>query len=72
MPNGKAAGERCINLSANNQCQLFGKPERPAVCSSLQPSQEMCGDSAQEALTYLSFLEQSTRPATQHKTKKSE
>jgi hypothetical protein len=67
MPNGKAAGERCINLNAANQCQLFGKPERPAVCSSLQPSQEMCGNTAQEALAYLSFLEQSTRPVTRPK-----
>jgi hypothetical protein len=67
MPNGKAAGKRCINLSATNQCQLFGKPERPAVCSSLQPSQEMCGNTAQEALAYLSFLEQSTLPVTRPK-----
>ncbi|HEX2910268.1 MAG TPA: YkgJ family cysteine cluster protein [Chloroflexia bacterium] len=62
MPNGKPAGVRCANLSEDNRCQLFGKPERPAVCCSLQPSSEMCGTTQQEALDYLTFLENLTTP----------
>ncbi len=63
MPNGKPAGVRCINLSEANHCKLFGKPERPSVCSSLQPSPEMCRENAEEALAHLSFLERATTPS---------
>ncbi len=62
MPRGKAAGVRCVQLSEDNRCLLFGKPERPAVCSSLRPMLEMCGDSAQAALIYLSELEIASAP----------
>jgi uncharacterized protein len=60
MPNGKAAGVRCVQLNEMNQCMIFGKPERPAVCQSLQASVEMCGDSREHALHYLSRLDQLT------------
>ena len=62
MPHGKAAGVRCVQLSDDNRCLLFGKPERPAVCVSLCPNAEMCGDSAQSAMIYLSELEIATLP----------
>lgn len=62
MPNGKPAGVRCIQLTPDNRCLLFGRPERPAVCVGLRPSQEMCGDSAEEALAYLAELERLTAP----------
>ena len=62
MPHGKPAGVRCLHLSQDNRCKLYGKPERPAVCNNLRPSEEMCGQSSQEALTYLIFLEQATAP----------
>lgn len=62
MPGGKPAGVRCIQLTDDNKCMLFGKPERPKVCSSLQPSRELCGGSAEEAMEYLNFLEQATKP----------
>lgn len=62
MPDGKPAGVRCVQLTADNRCRLFGKPERPAVCSELRPSEEMCGHSRQEALDYLIRLERLTRP----------
>jgi hypothetical protein len=62
MPNGKPAGVRCIQLSSDNKCNIFGKPERPAVCLALQASEEMCGSNAQEALQYLTELEQATAP----------
>ncbi len=57
MPNGKPAGVRCVQLTDDNRCKLFGLPERPAVCVNLRPTEEMCGTSAEEALIYLSELE---------------
>lgn len=62
MPNGKQAGERCIQLDKDNRCMLFGSPERPAFCIGLQPSEEMCGTSHAEAMFWLERLEQLTRP----------
>lgn len=62
MPNGKPAGVRCVQLTPDNRCALYGKPERPEVCRRLQPSPEMCGESAQEAMIYLTWLEQATAP----------
>lgn len=60
MPNGKPAGVRCVQLDEENRCMIFGKPERPAVCRSLQPSAEMCGDSREHAMTFLTRLERAT------------
>lgn len=62
MPGGKPAGLRCTHLSLDNQCLLFGQPQRPAVCSSLKPSDEMCGANADQALAWLTRLELATRP----------
>jgi hypothetical protein len=62
MPAGKPAGVRCVHLTPDNRCQLFGLPERPEVCIRLRPEPEMCGASAEEALAYLSNLELLTRP----------
>ncbi|MFJ5446178.1 YkgJ family cysteine cluster protein [Methylobacillus methanolivorans] len=62
MPHGKKAGERCIQLDAQNRCLIFGQAERPAVCASLKPSAEMCGTSNTQAFTWLTQLEQSTSP----------
>jgi Fe-S-cluster containining protein len=63
MPEGKPAGVRCVQLDAAGRCLIFGRPERPAVCSSLAPSPTMCGDSATQALRYLTQLEKETAPA---------
>ena len=60
MPSGKAAGERCAQLTPENRCRLFGRPDRPAVCGSLRPSAEMCGVNRDEALAALRLLEQQT------------
>lgn len=62
MPQGKPAGVRCVQLTEDNRCLLFGLPERPAVCTSLRPEPEMCGESAEEALAWLLALEEATRP----------
>jgi hypothetical protein len=60
MPNGKPAGVRCVQLDERNGCRIFGQPERPQVCRGLQPSQEMCGASAGQAMFYLAELERLT------------
>jgi len=62
MPGGKPAGVRCVQLAADLRCILFGRPERPAVCTSLKPSIRMCGRSAEEAMRILAALEAATRP----------
>ena len=62
MPRGKPAGVRCVQLTPDNRCALFGRPERPAVCASLRPAPEMCGGSAAEALVNLTLLEDRTMP----------
>jgi uncharacterized protein len=62
MLNGKPAGVRCIQLTDDNRCQLFGHPDRPAVCSSLRASVEMCGESQSDAMSYLIRLEDITSP----------
>ena len=60
MPAGKPAGVRCIQLTEDHKCKLFGNPARPLVCCSLRPSPEMCGSSAEEAFHYLEELEKAT------------
>lgn len=62
MPEGKPAGVRCIQLSEDNRCRIFGHPDRPQVCQSLRPSEEMCGNTGVEALCYLENLEELTAP----------
>jgi uncharacterized protein len=66
MPHGKPAFVRCVQLTDQERCRIFGQPERPLVCASLRPSAEMCGQSRDEALSYLVTLEQLTRPRTPH------
>ena len=60
MPQGKPAGVRCVQLDTANRCLIFGHPQRPAVCASLMPAAEMCGDSAPQAMLWLTRLEQAT------------
>jgi hypothetical protein len=62
MPQGKRAGERCVQLLPDLRCAIFGRPERPAVCASLRPSEAMCGASREEAMRTLGELERATAP----------
>lgn len=57
MAGGKPAGVRCVQLSEDNRCRLFGDPRRPAVCAGLGPSPEMCGEDREQALAWLVRLE---------------
>jgi hypothetical protein len=58
----KPAGRPCKHLDAALRCTIFGRPERPACCSGLQPSGEMCGESREQALRWLAELETLTHP----------
>lgn len=60
MPRGKPAGVRCVQLTDDNACAIFGRPERPAVCSSLRPEAAMCGTDRTHAMDWLSQLEVAT------------
>jgi len=62
MPEGKPAGVRCLHLGGDNLCQLFGKPERPAICSSFRACPEFCGQSGAEAMELIAEAERRTKP----------
>jgi len=62
MPGGKPAGVRCVQLDEDQRCRIFGHPERPAFCGGLRPSDDMCGDDASHAMSWLGNLELATRP----------
>jgi len=62
MEPGKPAGVRCVQLTPDNRCRLFDRPERPPVCARLRPSRDMCGRDAGEAMELLSQMELLTRP----------
>lgn len=46
-----------MQLDEANRCRIFGRPERPAVCGSLKPSLEMCGERSEHAMHYLATLD---------------
>ena len=62
MPEGKPAGTRCVQLTDDNKCRLFDKPDRPSFCIGLKPSDDMCGENSAEAMAFLEFLEKVTKP----------
>jgi len=64
MAGGKPAGVRCVQLTDDNRCRLFGRAGRPAVCVQLKAEAGMCGASAAEAFRLLAAMEEATRPGT--------
>jgi uncharacterized protein len=64
MPQGKPAGVRCLQLTPDNRCAIFGDPARPRVCASLRPEPAMCGNSSAQALVRIAALEAATAPPT--------
>ncbi|MGB2079878.1 MAG: YkgJ family cysteine cluster protein [Vibrio sp.] len=60
MPKGKPAGVRCVQLSDDNLCQLFGKAERPAVCHQFKADNAVCGDDFSTAIQVITEIEQLT------------
>jgi len=61
MPAGKRAGVRCAQLTDDNRCRLFGKSERPVVCDAFRADREHCGDTDEQALERLAWLEAVTQ-----------
>lgn len=59
MPGGKPAGVRCVNLTDDNRCAIFGKPERPPVCRGYRAELAFCGTTREEAMEILTELEKS-------------
>lgn len=49
-------------LDEQQRCKIFTSPLRPKVCAGLQASAEMCGNSRQQAMTWLIDLEMLTAP----------
>jgi Fe-S-cluster containining protein len=62
MPNGKPAGMRCVQLTPDNACAIFGRADRPDVCMRLRPSPSMCGTSRDAAIATLAAMERATQP----------
>lgn len=63
MPDGKPAGQRCVQLDEDNRCRLFGLPERPSVCRDFQPDADICGTDGGQALRLISEWETLTMVA---------
>jgi uncharacterized protein len=63
MPHGKPAGVRCVQLTADNRCSIFGQPGRPAVCGRLRAEPSMCGTDRESAMRWLAQLESVTAAA---------
>jgi len=62
MPEGKPAGVRCVQLTSDLKCALFGRPERPAVCSGFKADPSVCGRDRITALRLLDELEKLSSP----------
>lgn len=60
MPDGKPAGVRCIQLDDDNLCRLFGQLDRPLVCLKFLPDHDLCGDSSNQAMERITWLELDT------------
>jgi uncharacterized protein len=56
MPDGKPVAVRCIHLTEEYKCALFGKPERPKVCSDFKAEEMFCGQTREDALRILTSL----------------
>ncbi|MDG0992206.1 MAG: YkgJ family cysteine cluster protein [Luminiphilus sp.] len=64
MPQGKPPGTPCVHLDAQRRCGLYQDVRRPAVCRTFKPHVDVCGDSAEQALELLNYLESASRPET--------
>ena len=53
-PGGKAAGERCVNLTDDNRCSIWER--RPDVCRGFIARRAYCGANDAEAYYHLSRM----------------
>lgn len=56
MEGGKPAAVRCIHLTDDYRCALYGLSERPQVCVDFKPELLFCGRNREEAMEILSSL----------------
>ena len=56
MPDGKPAGVRCVQLTDDMRCKLWGSDERPDVCQKFKAEPDICGSSAAQAFEILTLL----------------
>jgi len=61
MPNGKLAGQICIQLSADYKCKIFNQVKRPKVCLQFLPEADVCGENRMQALENITILENATK-----------
>lgn len=66
MPAGKPAGVRCIHLTDDLRCGLWGHPDRPRACDDFQAEPECCGHDRISALDLLDAMEIATLPSTRN------
>ena len=62
MPYGKPAGVRCVHLSEERRCKLYGSPERPDICHQFAAESIFCGTNFDDALENFRALELATQP----------
>jgi len=60
MPQGKAAGQKCLHLDDKFLCRLWGTTERPAFCDQFKAELAYCGSHRDEAMAILTALEHQT------------
>jgi hypothetical protein len=60
MPDGKPAGIKCLHLTKDRCCDLFGSIHRPKICEKFQADPEICGKSKREAMELIALLEKET------------
>lgn len=59
MPEGKAAGDRCLHLKEDFSCAIY--EQRPRFCVDFQAEESVCGADRKEAMEILTMLETMTR-----------
>src|SRR3972149_4651230 len=57
MPDGKSAGTRCIHLTEDYRCSIFGSSDRPKVCRQFKAEEIICGKNREDAIKNLALLE---------------
>ena len=63
MPDGKRAGEYCINLDPDSlACRIWGTADYPSLCRDFRPAPDTCGNSRDQAEELIRWLEVATQP----------
>jgi uncharacterized protein len=56
LPEGKAAGIKCIHLLDDYKCDIYTSSQKPKVCDDFMAEPQFCGESREEAMIILSSL----------------